>query len=654
MSVKIEPAILSWSEDGRLYSPAFDDVYFQPEDGVAESSYVFLQHNHLEERFKALRAGEVFRIAECGFGSGLNFLLTLDLWRRCAPQDARLYYLSFEKHPVRQADMEKIHAYWPDYAAESRDLLAQYPAAVKGFHLLYFGHVQLQLCFGDVVEMLPQIKTRINAWYLDGFAPAKNPAMWDEKLFGHMAHLSVQGSTVATFTAAGAVKRGLEAAGFTMEKTPGYGKKRKMLAGSFMQEQQKQKQNAAGSAVVIGAGIAGFACAYALAARGMAVTVLEKEDEAANAASGNPVGVVYPRLTAAVSAAGDFYTHAFCHTTRLLAGLGDERLWRKTSVLMLDGDDTAEAKRYAGMMKNTALPEEMLCAVNQKQATEIAGVALDSGGLYYPDAGLVVPKAFCKALLQAFPAQITLRGGAAAARIARRNGIWRVFDAAGGLLAEAEYLVLAAGAALTGFAETAFLPLRYVGGQISYLPENAQSRKLRAVVTQEGYFPPAIDGLHYIGATFEKLRVKAETHPVTEKGHHKNLTMLRGFLPPAFFDGIAPERLQGRAGIRTSVPDHLPVVGKCPVAEQWLEDYAGLSYGQLTEKQIDTELAAVHEGLYLCGALGSHGMTSAPLAGEIIAAEICGDPLPVPERVAAAIHPGRFIIRALKRNQIER
>ena len=649
MSVKIEAAILSWSEDGRLYSPVFDDVYFQPEDGVAESDYVFLRHNHLEKRFAALKPGEVFRIAECGFGSGLNFLLTLDLWRRCARQDARLYYLSFEKHPIALKDMERIHKYWPDYAALSREILAQYPAAVKGFHRLDFDHVQLQLCFGEIAEMLPQIKTRIDAWYLDGFAPAKNPGMWSEKLFGHMARLSVQGSTVATFTAAGAVKRGLEGAGFSMEKTRGYGKKRDMLVGRFTTERQKEKP--IGRAIVIGAGIAGASCAYALAARGMEVTVLDKAEEAANAASGNPVGVVYPRLTAAVSAAGDFYTHAFCHTTRLLERLGDRRLWRNTSVLMLDGGDAAEAKRYEGMIKSTALPQDMLRPVDRREATEIAGVILNSGGLYYPDAGLVAPKEFCKTLLKAFPAQVTLHGGAAAERIARQGGLWRVFDAAGGLLAEAEHLVLAVGAALAGFTETAFLPLRYVGGQISYLPETAASAKLKAVITQEGYFPPAVDGLHYTGATFEKLRVKAETHPVTEKGHRKNLTMLGGFLPPAFFDGINPEDLQGRAGIRTSVPDHLPVIGKCPVAEKWLEDYAGLSYGQLTEKQIDLDTAAVHEGLYLCGAFGSHGMTSAQLAGEMIAAEICGDPLPVPEKVAAAIHPGRFIIRALKRNE---
>ncbi|MBL1147176.1 MAG: bifunctional tRNA (5-methylaminomethyl-2-thiouridine)(34)-methyltransferase MnmD/FAD-dependent 5-carboxymethylaminomethyl-2-thiouridine(34) oxidoreductase MnmC [Pseudomonadota bacterium] len=649
MNVKIEPAILSYAADGRLYSPAFDDVYFQPEDGVAESSYVFLQHNNLEERFKGLRAGDVFRIAECGFGSGLNFLLTLDLWRRTASKGARLYYLSFEKHPVQKTDMKEIHAYWPDYAAVSQELLTQYPAAVKGFHRLDFGSAQLQLCLGDITEMLPQIKTQIDAWYLDGFAPAKNPAMWREELFRHMARLSVQGSTVSTFTAAGTVKRGLQAAGFHVEKTRGYGKKRDMLTGTYQRDIPKTQTT--GSAIVIGAGIAGASCAYALAARGMPVTVLEKAGEAGNAASGNPVGVVYPRLTAAVSAAGDFYTHAFCHTTRILARLENEKLWRNSSVLMLDGGDAAAAKRYTGMVKSTALPEEMLRPVDRKQATEIAGIPLASGGLYYPDAGLVAPREFCTSLLEAFPAQVTLRSGAAAEKIMRQDGVWHVLDAAGEILAEAEHLVLATGPSLTGFSETDFLPLRYVGGQISYLPENAASRKLKAVITQDGYFPPAVEGVHYTGATFEKLRAKAETHPVTEKGHRKNLTMLGGFLPAAFFDGVTPEDLQGRAGIRTSVPDHLPVVGKCPVAAQWLEDYAGLSYGQLTEKQIDLDKAEVHDGLYLCGAFGSHGMTSAPLAGEMIAAQICGDPLPVSEKVAAAIHPGRFILRALKRNQ---
>jgi len=649
MNVKIESAILSYAADGRLYSPGFDDVYFQPEDGVAESSYVFLQHNHLEERFKALRAGEVFRIAECGFGSGLNFLLTLDLWQRSAPEGARLYYLSFEKHPITREDLKKIHAHWPDYAALSQALLLQHPDAVKGFHRLDFGKVQLQLGFGDIAEMLPQIKTQIDAWYLDGFAPAKNPAMWDDEIFRHMARLSVQDSTVATFTAAGAVKRGLESAGFRVEKTRGYGKKRDMLVATFTKE--TPKQNTRGRAIVIGAGIAGASCAYALAARGMDVTVLEKAEMAANAASGNPIGVVYPRLTAAVSAAGDFYTHAFCHTTRLLARLEDADIWRNTSVLMLDGSDAAAAKRYDGMIKSTALPTAMLHSVTRQQASEIAGVPLDSGGLYYPDAGLVAPQAFCAALLQAFPAQVTLRRDVAAARIVRQDGLWCIFDAAGEILAEAEYLVLAAGAALSEFSETDFLPLRYVGGQISYLPENAASRKLQAVITQEGYFPPAVAGVHYTGATFEKLRAKAETHPVTERGHRKNLAMLGGFLPAAFFENVKAEELQGRAGIRTSVPDHLPVIGACPVAAQWQEDYAGLSYGQLTEKQIDLDAAAVHDGLYLCGAFGSHGMTSAPLAGEMIAAQIFGDPRPVPENVAAAIHPGRFILRALKRHE---
>lgn len=652
MDVKIEPAILSWSEDGRLYSPLFDDVYFQPEDGVAESAYVFLRHNRLEERFRSLRAGEVFRIAECGFGSGLNFLLTLDLWRRCAPDGARLYYLSFEKHPLRQNDMRKVHAHWPDYAAGSQELLAQYPAPVKGFHRMDFGQVQLQLCLGDVGDMLPQIKTRIDAWYLDGFAPAKNPAMWRDKLFGHMARLSAEGSTFATFTAAGAVKRGLVAAGFEVFKTRGYGKKRDMLAGCFLEGRPKGKAGC--HAVVIGAGIAGASCAYALALRGMHVTVLEAGEEAGNAASGNPAGVVYPRLTAAVSAAGDFYTHAFCHTVRLLEQFDDPELWRKTAVLMLDGGDADEAGRYAGMIKSTALPPEMLRRITPEEAAEIAGVALQSGGLYYPDAGLARPREFCRRLLSAFPEQVTLRNGGAAARIARRNGEWRVFDGTGALLAEGAYLVLAAGAALADFQETAFLPLRHVGGQISYLPQTAASKKLKTVVTQDGYFPPAVDGFHYAGATFEKLRHKAQTHPVTEKGHRKNLAMLGGFLPSAFFDGWKAEELQGRAGVRTSCPDHLPVVGACPVADKWLEDYAGLSYGQLTEKQIDFDAAPVHEGLYICGALGSHGMTSAPLAGEMIAAEICGDPPPVPQKVAAALRPGRFIIRRLKRNQPEK
>jgi len=635
MSERIKTASLSWSKEGWLYSRDFGDVYFQPKNGAGESDYVFLQQNNLADRFAALKDGEVFRIAELGFGSGLNFLLTLALWRKNAPKSARLVYLSFEKHPVKKDELQRIYAHWPQLQETAQEFLAQYPPPVAGFHLSGFRGAHLLLGLGDIAELLPQIETEIDAWYLDGFAPSKNPEMWDEKLFAEMARLTVRGGTFSTFTAAGAVRRGLESAGFAVEKRRGFGNKRDMLAGTYAQGREK-KSPAPRRAIVIGAGIAGASAAYALAARGVAVTVLEKAEDIASAASGNPVGIVYPRLTAAPSPMGDFYGHAFCHLLRLMQHLGAETGWRQTGALLLDGGDAALKKRYDGIITNGVLTDDMARRVTAKQATEIAGVEMKSDGLFYPDAGMISPRQFCAALLAAFPEKISVKTATAAEEITYKDGIWSARNS-GGVLAEAEYMVPASGAALAGFAEAAFLELRLTGGQISYCPANPLSEKLKAVVMQNGYFPPATEGMHYAGATFEKNQKPADAFPVTEAGHRKNLAAWQEFLPQEFFDGLCAGDMQGRGGLRSAVPDYLPVAGACP-------DVARFAL----------EAPQFHSGLYLCGAFGSHGMTAAPLAGEIIAAQICGDPLPVPQHVAAAVAPERFVIRALKRNRNEK
>lgn len=224
---------IAW-RNGQPYSNTFDDVYFSTDNGLAETQYVFMESNQLPQRWQALSADR-FSIIETGFGTGLNCLCAADLWLKLAPAAAVLHITSIEKYPLSAIDMAQAHALWPDLTRISPQFLAQYTALQAGENTftLADGRVILTLWVGDVADVLPQLPPPCDAWFLDGFAPAKNPDMWQADLFSEMARLSTAGSTFATFTSAGMVKRGLQAAGFHVHKKAGYGRKREMLYGTF-------------------------------------------------------------------------------------------------------------------------------------------------------------------------------------------------------------------------------------------------------------------------------------------------------------------------------------------------------------------------------------------------------------------------------------
>lgn len=230
-TLEIQTSPLEW-RNGQPYAKAFQDVYFSTDDGLKETEYVFLTQNNLAHRFNALNT-ETFTIAETGFGTGLNFLSTWQLWEKQALANNKLHFISIEKYPLNTDELNKALTYWPTLKHYSQQLLAQYPQLITGLHQCVFGQVTLSLLIGDIEEQLSNITTPIDAWFLDGFAPAKNPDMWTENLFQKMAQLANKQTTFATFTSAGLVRRGLQAAGFTVEKQAGFGKKREMLSGHF-------------------------------------------------------------------------------------------------------------------------------------------------------------------------------------------------------------------------------------------------------------------------------------------------------------------------------------------------------------------------------------------------------------------------------------
>ncbi|VVQ06870.1 tRNA 5-methylaminomethyl-2-thiouridine biosynthesis bifunctional protein MnmC [Pseudomonas fluorescens] len=652
-------AQLDWDDQGRPYSRVFDDVYFSDQSGLDETRYVFIEQNRLAERFAALPGGGRLVIGETGFGTGLNFLCAWQVFEQHAAAGARLHFVSVEKYPLSPHDLQRALALWPELKVFADQLLEQYVAIHQGFQRLTLDHgrVTLTLLIGDALEQLPQLDARIDAWFLDGFAPAKNPDMWTAELFAELARLAAPGASISTFTSTGWVRRLLNAAGFKMKRTPGIGHKWEILRGEFLGWPQETPAPALDKpwfarpapltgerqALVIGAGLAGCASAASLAARGWQVTVLERHDDIAREASGNPQGVLYLKLSAHGTALSQMIVSGFGYTRRLLEHLQRGRDWDDCGVLQL-AFNAKEAERQAQLA--AAFPADLLHLLDQPEAQAVAGIGLAQGGLFYPEGGWVHPPALCQ--WQAAHPQIQLLTHHDALELRKVEGRWQAWDGER-LLASAPVVVLAGAAEIQRFPESAGLPLKRIRGQITRLAQTPQSQALSTVVCAEGYVAPARLGEHTLGASFD---FKSDDLTPTTAEHLGNLAMLEeishDLVERLEIEHLDPEHLQGRAAFRCTSPDYLPIVGPLADTQAFAEAYAAL--GKDARQVPDVECPWL-DGLYVNSGHGSRGLITAPLSGELLAAWLDDDPLPLPRSVAEACHPNRFALRRLIRGK---
>jgi len=652
-------AQLDWDDQGRPRSRVFDDVYFSDKSGLDETRYVFLEQNRLAERFTALPADGRLVIGETGFGTGLNFLCAWQLFEQHAVAGARLHFVSVEKYPLSPADLKRALALWPELKPLADQLLRHYVAIHQGFQRITLanGRVTLTLLIGDALEQLPQLDAQIDAWFLDGFAPAKNPDMWTAELFVELARLAAPGSTISTFTSTGWVRRLLNAAGFKMKRTPGIGHKWEILRGEFLGWPAEvappvpdkpwfaRPATIVGErrALVIGAGLAGCATASSLAARGWQVTLLERHDAVAQEASGNPQGVLYLKLSAHGTALSQLIVSGFGYTRRLLETLQRGTDWDGCGVLQL-AFNAKEAERHAQLAQ--AFPEDLLQWLDQPEAQARAGVGVSHGGLYYPEGGWVHPPALCQA--QAAQPNIELLSHCEALQLRKVDDQWQALDGER-LLASAPVVVLAGAAEIKRFAQSAELPLKRIRGQITRLAETTQSQALSTVVCAEGYVAPARLGEHTLGASFD---FNSDDLTPTTAEHVGNLAMLEeissDLVARLHIREQAVENLQGRAAFRCTSPDYLPIVGPLADRDAFLEAYAALSKDA---RQVPDIVCPWLDGLYINSGHGSRGLITAPLSGELLAAWLDNEPLPLPRSVAEACHPNRFALRQLIRGK---
>ena len=655
----ISHAQLDWDDQGRPHSRVFDDVYFSDQSGLEETRYVFLEQNRLQERFAALADGGRLVIGETGFGTGLNFLCAWQLFEQHAVKGARLHFVSVEKYPLSHADLQRALALWPELKPLAEQLLAQYIAIHQGFQRLVLdnGRVTLTLLIGDALEQLPQLDAQIDAWFLDGFAPAKNPDMWTAELFAELARLAAPGSTISTFTSTGWVRRLINAAGFKMKRTPGIGHKWEILRGEFLGWPAETPEPAVSKpwfarpaplagprhAMVIGGGLAGCATAASLAARGWQVSLLERHGALAQEASGNPQGVLYLKLSAHGTALSQLILSGFGHTRRLLEHLHRGVDWDGCGVLQL-AFNAKEAERQAQLAE--AFAPGLLHLLEREPAQRQAGIALEHGGLFYPEGGWVHPPALCE--WQATHPRITLLQHHEALELQRVDGQWQAHGREG-LLVSASVVVLAGAAEVKRFPFSADLPLKRIRGQITKLAQTAQSQALATVVCAEGYVAPARLGEHTLGASFD---FKSDDLTPTAAEHAGNLDMLREISADLAqrlgADHLAPEQLEGRAAFRCTSPDYLPIVG--PLAERGAFDEAYAALRKDARQAPDVACPWL-DGLYVNSGHGSRGLITAPLCAELLAAWLENEPLPLPRSVAEACHPLRFAVRTLIRGK---
>ena len=394
-----------------------------------------------------------------------------------------------------------------------------------------------------------------------------------------------------------------------------------------------------GHALIIGAGIAGAATAAALMRRGWRVTVAERHDRVAAGASGNPAGIHMPRVVAGHSPERDFHAAAWRYGLGELAHLGPAVVRQACGVLQLSVNER-QVRQQEAVLRSGVLPPDMMRPVTPAEASELAGIPVDTDALWFPHGGWIEPGSFCRALL----AGADVRTGVHVTTLYREGELWYADSG----LEPADAVILANSLDARAFSQSAWLPLSPRRGQISVVRASERSSTLRCVVSHDGYIIPAREGKHVIGATFDHIEdaIPAADQSADAADDTRNLAQLA-----AQFPGLLEpdDTLTGRASLRAMTTDHLPLAGPIPMLERFTEDFAGLRQGRLERTFRD---AVYHPGLWVIAGLGARGLVTAPLAGEFLAAQISGGPWPVGVEVAAALHPARFMVRDLKRARL--
>ena len=664
----IVPAEVDFSDPASPSSPAFGDRYHAPYGAFEQARFVFLAGNGLPARWQGRDA---FTVLETGFGLGNNFLATWAAWRADPQRSTRLRFISIEKHPLRVDDLRRALAgsQAPELAAQLCDA---WPPLTPDLHALSFdgGRVELLLVLGDATQRLRELVASVDAFYLDGFAPARNPQMWDANVFKAMSRLAAPGATAATWSAARAVREGLQQAGFAWRAADGIGGKHHITLADFTPRAPMRKPlartggSAARSVAIVGAGLAGAACAGALAREGLRCVVLDRHAQPGEGASGNAGGLFH----------GVFHPadgpHARAHRAAALAA---ERAYANALAAGVEGQgaglvrlvpEHADAAPLLAELARSGLPADYLQAWSPDAVQAAGGPAC--AAWFYPGGGWIAPARLARWWLHESGAE--WRANARVARLERRDDGWHLFDASGAELAHADAVVLAnAGDATTLAARATDADGRPLAAGLDWIAQPAATRGQVSIVAAgtpglrgpawpiagAGYAITMKDGAVLCGATTDADDPDTDVRLADHAHNLRQLAAITGSTleaPPPEWTATADDdthlaawlvargRLHGRVGWRATALDRLPLAGAWPL-------HAEAITGALPDQPRHWPRVP---GLFVASALGSRGLTWAPLVGRLMASWIADAPYPLAADLVDALDPARFCARRVR------
>ena len=581
-------------KNNTLFSEEFDDLYSSAKGAVAECNHVFIKGNNLNERFENLGENSKFYIGEIGFGIGINFLTTCKSWLDHTKQNQVLEFYSFDKYLFRLSDFKTLNVSCPDLKEYISELERNYPRNIQGAQKisLFGGRIILNLIIGEIDNTQEYIKLmdKVDAWYFDGFSPAKNPDLWSIKLFKCIHKSCHENTTFSTYTSSGLVKNNLTESGFNHSRAMGFSDKRHMLKGTVDTQLKKNTSNT--KVAVIGSGIAGCVLSYTLAKKGIEVDLYEKSDSICSGASSHELLVTYPRLSAHDTAFGSFTLHSYIFATNFYKQLKTDT-WKKTGVIILNHDAATE-KRQSSLLEKRA-DGEIYRYIDPDEASELSGIDIKLNGLIYEDAGYILPEEMCKFLIES--PKINIFTSSHIKSIKKNREVFNLNI--GKKKFEYHNVCVCAGSETANIVDIDGISIKR--GQVTHIESLDNISRIKLPICAKGYISPRVNNIHLVGSSYSD----SEDTDLSEEEHLYNLNNLKLVIDEEM------NVITGQTGHRAVSKDHMPVVG-------------------------------MKDGIYINTCHGSRASVTAPISAEIIASMIVDEAPPLMGRELESLSPERF------------
>ena len=595
---------LSISSKLGVYSKFYNDIYFDKANGMKESEHVYLKTNNLAMKFKKT---EIFTIAELGFGTGLNFLLTWQLWLKSRKPHSSLTYISFENAPLSKTELIRVHKLFYNYNLSdlSKVFLNKIPQTYQSTHQIFFelGNVKLVLIYDDFLS-LSNFNFKADSWYLDGFSPKKNPSAWTEKLFQEIyKHTNWRGS-LSTFTVAGYVRRGLQKNGFCVSKTKGFGKKKEILFAVKNEptDNIKFKSNALnniGPVAIIGAGISGASLIYALRKRNIECFLIDKASSLSCGASGNKVALQMPKLTLDHSSYGLISLEAFSFSRKLASELNAAP--RSNGLILLPSRER-EIYKFKKLSGNN-WPLDLI-QVGNYNIEALKNIDC----LHMQSSGIVDNIKFITNLVKetSFFPKFNVKK-----ILANKDGLKDIVDDHGNVL-RAKTIVWANGYEMLDLNNK--IPLIPTSGQVNYIKKSNLTSNLKINFSYGHFISQSFNGYHQIGASFHR-DIKTN---FKEIDYISNINSIPKFLKSLWNPNDFENKY--RVSVRASTKDRMPFFG---------------SLNSIGNQK--------SENIYVLGGMGAWGFVYAPYYAELLVKTILNEPLVISNRIKKLLHIERLL-----------